>query len=118
MNDEIKDNERYARMMQTDPCAARNGTGLLCAKKLTVPEAAKVMCIGQTKLRELLRKGDIPVIRIMGKILLLERDLEAFMQRSYGPLKVAETKSSNRLPPLPKDIAESVLLKKAMGGSQ
>ena len=95
-----------------------NGTNLLDAKKLTVPVAAKFMGIGQTQLRELLRKGDIPVIRIMGKILLLERDLEAFMQRSYGPLKVAETKSFNRLPPLPKHIAESALLKKAVGGLQ
>ena len=109
--------ENDARMMENGSCGMRE-TGLLGAKKLTVPQAAKFMGLGQTKLRELLRKGNIPVIRIMGKILLLERDLEAFMQRSYGPLKVAETKPCNRLPPLPKDIAESALLKKAMGGSQ
>lgn len=111
--DPVSDNPRSC-----DNQVARTGTGLLCAKKLTVPEAAKVMCIGQTKLRELLRKGDIPVIRIMGKILLVEGDLEAFMQRSYGPLKVVETKSFNRLPALPAYVTESPLLKKVCQQAQ
>ncbi len=99
----------------TLPCdhtSQRNGTGLLWAKKLTVPEAAKFMGIGQTKLRELLREGELPVIRIMGKILLLERDLEAFMRGHYGPLKVTEMKPANRLPPLPKAVQEWGLLQK------
>ena len=94
----------------------QNETNLLDAKKLTVPQAAKFMGIGQTKLREILRCGELPVIRITGKILLLECDLEAYMQGHYGPLKIIETKPFNRLPPLPKHIAESDLLKKSGGG--
>lgn len=103
---------------ETDADLANPKTNLLGAKKLTVPQAAKIMGIGQTKLRETLRKGAIPVIRIEGKIQLLERDLEAFIQGHYGTLKVADVKMFNRLPPLPKHIADSELLKKICGGAR
>lgn len=89
-----------------------SGAGLLYAKKLTVPQAAKVMGIGQTKLREIVYQGEIPVIRIKSKILILDRDLEAFLMGHFGTLNATPTKPISSLPPLPKHIAESDLLKK------
>lgn len=86
--------------------------GLLRAAKLSVPEAAEVLGIGETKMRELVRNGEIPVVRIMGKVLLLERDLEAYLQSRYGTLRTAERKA-DRLPPLPRRVLESGLLKNA-----
>lgn len=85
---------------------------LLYAAKLTVPQAAKMLGIGETRMRELIKNGDLPVIRIMGKILVLDRDLEAFLQSRYGSLTVAKRQDS-RLPGLPKHILESGLLAKA-----
>lgn len=89
------------------------GNGLLCCRKMAVPEAARQIGIGETKLREIIRRGDIPVIRILGKILLLERDLEVFLQSHYGSVKEPERKAFKGLPPLPKHVQESSLLRKA-----
>lgn len=70
-------------LQQVNGTADEGGT-LLHQRKLSVPQAAKVMGIGETKLRELLRQGGIPAIRIMGKTLLVERDLDMYLQRHYG----------------------------------
>ena len=88
--------------------------GLLGSRKLTVPQAAKAMGIGQTNLREILRQGKIPVIRILGKILMLEQDLENYLKGNYGALKQAVTKPTKGLHPLPEHIRNSSLLKKSI----
>jgi excisionase family DNA binding protein len=90
-----------------------NGTGLelLRARKLTVKEAAKMIGVGETKMREFVRNGEIPTLLIDGKYLLLERDLEDFLRRRYGALKPV-TVQRQGMPSLPKDIAESGLLKR------
>jgi hypothetical protein len=61
-------------------------------------------------MREIIRKGEVPVVAILGKTLLLERDLEAYVRSRYGTLRVAERKS--RPAALPQHVRESVLLRK------
>lgn len=89
-----------------------NGPGLLHAAKLTVPQAAKRLGIGETYMRAIIGSGSIPVVRIMGKTLLLERDLEEYLRSSYGRI-MAVKKEVDRLPSLPKHVRESGLIKKA-----
>jgi excisionase family DNA binding protein len=89
---------------------------LLHAAKLTVPQAAKALGIGDTKMREIIRNGEVPVIRILGKILILDRDLENYLQGNYGalnPTKHEKGSSNNGLPPLPEYIKNWSLIKKA-----
>ena len=114
------DDDKNPQPTENAPCVARIGMDLLYEKKLTVPQAAKMFCLGQTNLRNLIKAGTIPVLRlgISGKILILERDLADYLQGHYGPLKVSETPSFNRLRPLPDYIAKSELLLKARGGRQ
>jgi excisionase family DNA binding protein len=80
---------------------------LLAAGKLTIKEAAKVLRMGETSLRRLIYKGEIHVIRIGAKIMLLESDLEAFLQRHYGTLKATSLRKQERLPSLPREVIES-----------
>ncbi len=85
---------------------------LLHAAKITVPKAAKALGIGETKMREIIRNGDVSVVKVMGKTLLLERDLENYLHSGYGRIKPVQREVS-RLPPLPQHIRESQLLNKA-----
>ena len=80
---------------------------LLGTAKLTIKEAAKVLRMGATSLRRLIYKGEIHVIRIGAKILLLESDVEVFLQGHYGTLKTTPLRSQGRLPDLPRDVIES-----------
>ena len=87
------------------------GTGLLLyQRKYGVPQAAELLNIGETKMRDLIRNGMIPVLDLDGKILILERDLEDYLKGRQKPLRKVERKS-DKLPPLPKDVRESSLLK-------
>ena len=92
---------------------AGGGSGLLHAAKLTVPQAAKALGIGETTMRAIVRNGDVPVVKMFGKVLLLERDLEAFLKANYGPLRKIEKKFRGKLAPLPQSVRESGMLKKA-----
>jgi len=85
----------------------REKSDLLGAGKLTIKEAAKVLRMSETSLRRLIYKGEIHVIRIGAKILLLESDVEAFLQGHYGTLKITSIHSQDRLPALPRDVIES-----------
>ncbi len=88
---------------------ASNGVGLLRAAKLTVPQAARALAIGETKMREIIRTGSVPVIRVMGKTVLLERDLEEYLRSGYGLLRKAAA-PSNRSDALPKAVRKSKYL--------
>ena len=85
---------------------------LLSERKHTVPQAARMLGVGENKLREIIRKGMIPVLDLGGKHLLLERDLEAFLQGHYGAIGKAKPRNPG-LPPLPQEVLESELLKEA-----
>ena len=79
------------------PCenaVARNGTGLLCAKKLTLLEAAKKMGLGETTMRRIVRRGEIPCLKYGTKQLFFEHDLEVFMQAHYGRMAQPERPST------------------------
>ena len=67
--------------------ASASGSILLQQRKLTVGEASKAMGLGATSLRRLIHGGQIPVLRIGGKILLLEQDIEKFLQGCRVTLK-------------------------------
>jgi excisionase family DNA binding protein len=85
---------------------------ILFEKKYTVPQAARMLGLGATKLRDIIRRGEIPVVMLDGKHLLLERDLEAFLHHSYGSIKEVEVKKAG-LAPLPDSVANSPYLRKA-----
>ncbi len=68
--------------------------------------------LGETKLRELIKKGLIAVVMIDGKYLLLEGDLEAFLLNHYGKVREVEVNKAS-MTPLPQSIANSPLLRKA-----
>lgn len=79
---------------------------LLDEKKLTIPEAARVMGIGANSLRRIIGQGRLPVLRFMTKTLVLESDVELFLNASRGVVQAAQH-SSNRLPALPADVIGS-----------
>jgi len=85
----------------------REKSDLLGAGKLTIKEAAQVLKMGETSLRRLIYNGEIDIIRIGAKIILLESDVEAFLQGHYGTLKTTSLRSQGRLPDLPRDVIES-----------
>jgi hypothetical protein len=90
----------------------QNGNGLLFSPKYNITNASKMLSISESKLREFIKSGEIPVIKIEGKYLLLEGDLESFLVDRYGTLKPSTFKSSG-ITPLPSNIAESEFLRKA-----
>lgn len=56
-----------------------SGGNLLNERKLSIKQAAALMGIGQTSLRRMVRTGLLPVLKIGGKILLLDRDIESYL---------------------------------------
>ena len=122
----LESDDKLARM-PAEPCATFplpsvplqghvKGIGnvsLLHQKKYGVREASELMGISQTKVRRMIGKGEINVLRIGGKLLLLEADLEKFMQGQYGPMKDVPVVLKRKLSALPRHVMESGLFKKA-----
>ena len=79
---------------------------LLEERKLTIAEAARVLSIGTTSLRRIIANGEIPVVRMTNKTLILESDLEAYLAASRGRLTVVKP-VARRLPQLPHEVASS-----------
>lgn len=103
--------------LQTDGGGVVGGRGtpatsLLNAVKLTIPQVAKRLGIGETKMRAVIQRGEIPVLRIGGKTVIIEQDIEGYLQGNYGRMVVAERRPIGR-PALPKNILESAVLNKA-----
>ena len=57
---------------------------LLHARKYSIRDAVGMLGVGQTKLRALIRQGEIPTIRIGSTYFLLESDLEHYLAQHYG----------------------------------
>ena len=95
-------------------------TSLLNVAKLTIPAAAKQLGIGETKMRQIVRDGWIPVLCVAGKILVLERDLDAYMAGQYGRLSAAKPNPSRQsgMVPLPQGVRDSALLRKERRGEE
>lgn len=85
---------------------------LLYQKKYSVPEAAKLLDMGETNLRTIVKAGKIAVLRLTGtKVLILEGDLERFLQSNYGTVQVEKVNKS-RMPHLPDHVANSKYFKR------
>lgn len=82
---------------------------LLHAEKLTIPEAAMVLGIGETKLRGMIQHGELPVLLVGGKAMILARDLETYLRGHYGVMQPAP-KTASRLPELPEYVLNSELM--------
>lgn len=79
--------------------------------KYGIKQSCEKMGIGETTLRSIIHKRGIPVVNIGGKYLLLEKDIEKYLQEHYGTIN--ETKvEPHRLPSLPANIASSDLIRK------
>lgn len=79
---------------------------ILSERKLTIKAAAELMGLGQTSLRRLIREDSIPVIQMGGKILILERDIEEYLQQHRVVLRNAPVRKS-RLPAAPEFVVQS-----------
>lgn len=93
-----------------------SSTSLLDAVKLTVPQAAKRLGIGETKMRAVIQRGEIPVLRVGGKTVIIEQDIEIYLRGNYGRMKpVAKVPPKPKLAPLPKEVCMSPWLNKKNG---
>ena len=81
--------------------------------KYGIKEACGKMGVGETTLRSIIKTGGIAVLNIGGKHLLLERDVEQYLQGNYGTIREAKVEP-NRLAPLPESVAKSEHLRKAV----
>lgn len=86
------------------------GVSLLHQKKYSVPEASRLVGVSETELRVIIQRGELPVIRILKtKVLILESELEAFLQSRHGTVRKEKVKPS-RMPSLPEFVAKSKYL--------
>jgi excisionase family DNA binding protein len=72
--------------------------------------AAKRLGVSENTMRTIVQRGGIPVLRIGGKVLVLERDLDAYLAKSYGlsrPFDKAQRAPGSRLAPLPERVRGS-----------
>jgi excisionase family DNA binding protein len=102
--------------LSADNTGRSGGFRLLDAKKLTVPQAARLMGIGQTKMRTIIQQGEMPVLRVGGKVMIIEQDIERYLQGNHGtfvPAPRQAGKPKSKLQPLPPDIADSPWIKGA-----
>lgn len=90
--------------------AATGNHRLLEDRKLTIPEAARAMGIGANSLRRIIGQGRLPVLRFLTKTLILESDVELFLDASRCVVQAAPH-SKSRLPALPAHVIGSRHLK-------
>ena len=80
-----------APIPRTTPAVASSNP--LLANKLTIPQAKRMFGTGTTVIRQLILAGQIPVVKIGGRYLLLEKDIADFIAKRYGPVKPSEPKN-------------------------
>ena len=100
---------------QVDPASQPGSTGgmsfsLIEARKYTLKEAGKLAGVSEATMRNEVKFGEIPVIRIGTKAMIVDRDLEQYLQRHYLYEGVKESPSVG-CPSLPDWVEESPLLK-------
>mgnify|MGYP001589945833 CR=1 FL=1 len=81
-------------------------SGLLNSRKLSINEASTKMRLGATSLRRLIHNGQIPVLEIGGKILLLEQDIEQYLRGCHVTL-AAQNVWKPRAQALPDEVINS-----------
>ena len=96
---------------ETIPDTPAEKSDLLHAKKYTIPQASKLVGIGQTNMRRMISDGEIPVLLLGKKMLLLEGDLERYLKNKYVRINAVKTLARPRMPPLPDYVRNSPHLK-------
>ena len=94
----------------SDTTGAGNGL-LIYQKKFSIPQASKLIGISPNKLTTIIREGQIPIIKVDGKTLLLEKDIEDFLNERYGRVDAQVEINTHKRPALPENIADSEHLK-------
>jgi len=69
---------------------------LLSTPKLTIDEAAEALCVSRSSVGRLIKKGEVPIVRIGGSIRLLPSDLNAYLERQYGLVRGAPRRGGRR----------------------
>ena len=100
-------NDKKAQPAETHSCMARNGMSLGQQKKLTLPEAARYMGLGETTMRRIIQRGEIPCLKYGTKQLFLEHDLEVFMQGHYGRMIQPEIPTTHAQTAIPDYVKNS-----------
>lgn len=80
---------------------------LLCERKYGVREASRLLNISESGMRRLIYDGQISTLRIGGKIFLLERDLDEFLERGYSTNARTNAEQPRRRERLPKEVISS-----------
>lgn len=98
-----------------DPASQPGSTGgksfsLVEARKYTLKEAGKLVGVSESTMRNEVKFGEIPVIRIGTKAMIVDRDLEQYLQRHYLYEGIKQSPSVG-CPSLPDWIEDSPLLK-------
>ena len=98
-----------------DPASQPGSTGgksfrLIEARKYTLKEAGKLAGVSEATMRNEVKFGEIPVIRIGTKAMIVDRDLEQYLQRHYRHEGTKESPSVG-CPSLPGWVEDSPLLK-------
>ena len=83
---------------------------LIEARKYTLKEAGKLAGVSEATMRNEVKSGEIPVIRIGTKAMIADRDLEQYLQRHYQYEGIKESPSVG-CPSLPAWVEDSPLLK-------
>ncbi len=76
-------------------------------RKISISEAAPLIGIGKTKLRELVVAKVIPSIQIDGKYILMEQDLEAYLEGKYSGTILTVIKNKEPKRRLPQEVINS-----------
>lgn len=109
-----QDRDPRIEMQAPDTIAQPADAGfLLHQRKYSIRQAANAMGVGRTTLRRMIRSGQVPVLRVGHKTLLIERDVDRYLRGGYGTMRVAKsTRLRAKLSPLPADVMKSGLLAK------
>lgn len=95
--------------MATDERLGKLGArgSFLHERKYDVRKGAEHLGISTATLRRLIQNGDIPILRIGGRIFLLEQDLDEFLQGHYSAQRPAKGEWSRSRERLPKEVVAS-----------
>ena len=105
---DLPNSPRRLEKMASDQLLGRLGGGsFLHERKYDVRKGAEHLGISTATLRRLIQNGDIPILRIGGRIFLLERDLDEFLQGNYSAQRPAKGKLSPSRERLPDKVLNS-----------
>jgi excisionase family DNA binding protein len=83
---------------------------LLHQHKYSVPEAADLLNISETKVRSIIKAGQLPVLKLTrAKVLIMESDLETFLQARHGCLTATTVSRQSCTHALPEHVTKSEL---------